>query len=259
MCPCKKTETVPNAPDGRAALASWHTGAASRVRRTPAAGWLCRQRVDVRCALELGRSHRPLWRWCAVGQYVVPVRVGWWLWALGVGLVLCLTVTGCVTIPQTPASEPRAGAMPEEKSLVAFTAVSAGHEHTCGVRTDGALACWGRNNSGQATPPEGTFATVSAGTLHTCGVRTDGTLDCWGWNRYGQVAPPGDIFATVSVGDGYTCGVRTDGTLDCWGWNTFGEATPPGGTFATVSAEISHTCGVRTDGTLVCWGSVVVG
>ena len=99
-----------------------------------------------------------------MGPYVVPVRIDWW--TLGIGLVLCLTVTGCITIPQTSASGSGAGAIPEEEGLVVFTAISAGYEHTCGVRMDGILDCWGSNEYGQATPPEGTFATVRIGKAH---------------------------------------------------------------------------------------------
>ena len=62
----------------------------------------------------------------------------------------------------------------------AFQQVSAGVDHTCGVRADGTLACWGRNDYGEATPPSGAFQEVSAGYAHTCGVRADGTLVCWG-------------------------------------------------------------------------------
>ena len=77
-----------------------------------------------------------------------------------------------------------------QASAGGFTQVSAGYLHTCGVRTDGTLACWGGNSDGQATPPDGTFTQVSAGYLHTCGVRTDGTLACWGRNDSGQATPP---------------------------------------------------------------------
>ena len=36
-----------------------------------------------------------------------------------------------------------------------FVSVSAGWGHSCGVRADGSVACWGRDRSGQSSPPEG--------------------------------------------------------------------------------------------------------
>ena len=62
-----------------------------------------------------------------------------------------------------------------------FDSVSAGSHHTCGVRSNGSVACWGWNESGQATPPAGSFVSVSAGGGHTCGVRSDGSVACWGY------------------------------------------------------------------------------
>ena len=59
-----------------------------------------------------------------------------------------------------------------------FASVTAGALHSCGVQTGGSLACWGYNDSGQATPPAGEFATVSGGGFHACGVRTDGSVSC---------------------------------------------------------------------------------
>jgi hypothetical protein len=66
------------------------------------------------------------------------------------------------------------------------------------VQTDGTVACWGRNDTGQASPPGGTFTQVSAGAAHSCGVRTDGTLACWGANDTGQASPPTGTFTQVS-------------------------------------------------------------
>src|SRR5688500_8763039 len=60
--------------------------------------------------------------------------------------------------------------------------VSAGGSHSCGVQTNGALACWGANELGQASPPAGTFTSVSAGDAHGCGIQTAGALACWGAN-----------------------------------------------------------------------------
>ena len=34
-----------------------------------------------------------------------------------------------------------------------FTAIDAGSHHTCGLRNDGGISCWGYNHLGQATPP----------------------------------------------------------------------------------------------------------
>ena len=61
-----------------------------------------------------------------------------------------------------------------------FTYVSAGVEHSCGVKTDESIVCWGSNTSGGATPPAGEFTSVSAGFSRTCGVKTDDSIVCWG-------------------------------------------------------------------------------
>ena len=153
-----------------------------------------------------------------------------------------------------------------QSPIKTFASVSAGGYHTCGVKSDSSVECWGFNEdgrgnvAGQATPPGGSFASVSAGGVHNCGVKADGSVECWGLNARGQATPPGGSFASVSAGFFHTCGVKTDGSVECWGLNedddgnVVGQATPPGGSFALVSAGGGHTCGVRTDGSVECWG-----
>ena len=136
-----------------------------------------------------------------------------------------------------------------------FTQVSSGGFHTCGVKSDDTLACWGQNNYGQATPPVGSFTQVSAGDWHTCGVKINGTLACWGHNVYGQATPPAGEFTQVGTGAYYSCGIKSDGTVACWGNNDYGQATPPTGTFTQVSAGGYHACGIKSDGAIVCWGN----
>ena len=135
-----------------------------------------------------------------------------------------------------------------------FVSVSAGGNHTCGVRSNGSAACWGGNWDGQSTPPTGSFAPVDAGLNHTCGVRSDGSVACWGENDDGQATPPAGSFLSVSAGSFHTCGVRSNGSVACWGDNEDGRATPPAGSFVSVSAGGFHTCGVRSNGSVACWG-----
>jgi hypothetical protein len=137
--------------------------------------------------------------------------------------------------------------------------VSAGGGHSCAVKLDTTIVCWGLNDHGQATAPSGTFKSVSAGSLHTCALRTDNTVACWGLNNDGEATAPSGTFASVSAGGTHTCGVRTDASVVCWGQNAGSPSyLPPAGTFASVSEGDSSgspfACGVRTTQVLACWG-----
>ena len=129
--------------------------------------------------------------------------------------------------------------------------VAAGAFHTCGVRLDHTLWCWGYNAQGQLGLGDTTFrftptrvgsatdwASVSTGYFHSCGVKVDHTLWCWGYNEYRQlglgvdsprlVSTPTQVgsaadWLEVSAGNWHTCAVKTDQTLWCWGANTAGE------------------------------------
>ena len=140
-----------------------------------------------------------------------------------------------------------------------FDSVSAGSVHTCGLRSDGSVVCWGNDEDGRATPPAATFVSISAGVNHTCGVRSDGSVACWGWDAHGRGTPPAGSFDSVSAGGAHTCGLRSDGSVACWGWDEYGRATPPAGSFVSVSAGGAHTCGLRSDGSVACWGDDFAG
>ena len=136
-----------------------------------------------------------------------------------------------------------------------YGTVSAGNYHTCAIRSDGAITCWGYNEYGQTDAPAGRFTAVSAGSWHTCAIRESGKIKCWGNNGDGQSDAPAGSFTAVSAGALYTCAIRENKEIECWGYNEYGQANAPAGSFTAVSAGWSHTCGLRESGALECWGT----
>lgn len=72
-----------------------------------------------------------------------------------------------------------------------FSRVATGQLHSCAVRSDGAIRCWGDNNArqlgdGGTAPTELTpiggmpWIYVAAGSTASCGIRMGGELFCWG-------------------------------------------------------------------------------
>ncbi|MBK5305972.1 MAG: tandem-95 repeat protein [Frankiaceae bacterium] len=155
----------------------------------------------------------------------------------------------------------------DPQPLTGVVQVAAGGSHSCALRTDTTVWCWGRNANGQlgdntttgrhlATqvklvddpdddPPD-TYLTgvkaVTAGERHTCALMAgaeDGKVRCWGANNLGQ------------LGDG-TTGERHLPKL---------ILTIPQGSGVTrnplavaLTAGTSHTCAIMDNASARCWG-----
>jgi alpha-tubulin suppressor-like RCC1 family protein len=179
-------------------------------------------------------------------------------------------------------------------ALTGATALTAGTNHTCALRRDGAAACWGYNSYRQlgfgdgdpepipqTVPGLGPVVALSAGGYHICALRQDFTVVCWGRNDYGQIGiPAGDDQPTpqtvaglfdvvaISAGSNHTCALRRDGAVACWGDNSDGQLgtgaigddqptpQPVSGLTQVValSAGSHHTCALQRSGTVACWG-----
>lgn len=142
-------------------------------------------------------------------------------------------------------------------AVLAPDGVSAGTAHTCAIRANGTIACWGDDSAGQLDEiPSGEFRAISAGGAHTCAIRGGGEVACWGDNSAGQLDEiPGGLFRAISAGGAHTCAIHGDGTLACWGDDSAGQLDDvPPGEYRAVSAGGAHTCAVRGDSELLCWG-----
>ena len=149
---------------------------------------------------------------------------------------------------------------------MSYTQVGAGADHTCGLRSDGSIVCWGYNNDGQITvpvlPAGVSYIQVSSGGQNNCALRSDGSIVCWGLNADGQntvpALPAGLSYTQVRVAGMEVCALRSDGSLVCWGNNTYGQTTvpalPAGLTYTQAISGGGYNCGLRSDGSLVCWG-----
>jgi hypothetical protein len=141
-----------------------------------------------------------------------------------------------------------------------FVAVAAGGLHGLGLKSDGSVVTWGRNESGQGDvpAPNTDFVAISAAWDHSMGLKTDGSIVLWGDNTYGQNTPPSPNtdFVAIADGGGYCLGLKSDGSIVAWGTNYWGEtAVPqPNSGFVAISAGYEHALGLKTDGTIVAWG-----
>ncbi|HWN68387.1 MAG TPA: chromosome condensation regulator, partial [Haliangium sp.] len=133
---------------------------------------------------------------------------------------------------------------------------AAGEKHTCALREDGRVRCWGTNDSGElgqghredigdnelpSSLPDVELGSramqIAAQDDHTCALLEDGAVRCWGQNRSGE------------LGQGHTQSIGDDelpASVD---------VVDVGGRVVEIAAGRYHTCALLEEGTLRCWGS----
>ncbi len=228
-------------------------------------------------------------------------------------------------VPLGAQAAPAAAAV--DVSAAGITVVS-GFHHSCVLKSDKTVACWGHNQRGQvgsnsdnATIPDADrfsaspvavpglidVASVTSGDTHTCALKIDGTVWCWGEGADGELGkdpltlggsdearyrPAAQqvsglpAIVAISAGSFHTCALSAANEVWCWGLNSsfqLGTADhtlhrdnvplpdPPGGTTTNyyvytptkvaglsnviaLDAGYDSTCAVLADGTARCWG-----
>ena len=103
--------------------------------------------------------------------------------------------------------------------------ISAGLSHTCAIKTDGTVQCWGQSTVPNDLVP---VSSICAGFgANTCAVKTDVTAQCLALNSAATVPADLGIVSSISAGYDYFCAVKTDGSIQCWGSDVSGESTVP--------------------------------
>ena len=161
----------------------------------------------------LRRSFRQTWL-CAL-----------WLFA-GLG--------GCDSDPAGPDNRPQP---PGE----GWSDVTLGFKHTCALRNDGVVFCWGENSAFQVSsdtvprtlaPERVTLpfvaTDVEVAEHGSCASDASGRYHCWGLNRAGRLGilqdtlwtptpMAGPSFESVRLGPVHSCGLEAGGQAHCWG------------------------------------------
>ena len=143
---------------------------------------------------------------------------------------------------------------PPKPRGVRFAQVSAGHDHTLAVGSDGHVYAWGDNSKGELgdgstinknTPVRitendaikgKTFIAVSAGTKFSVALASDGSVYTWGDNERGSLGN-GSItdssvpvkanlnvtITAISAGYSHAMALSSSGTIYTWGDNQYGQ------------------------------------
>lgn len=144
--------------------------------------------------------------------------------------------------------------------LTSAKTITAGGQHSCAVREDDTVWCWGDNGQGQlgtgttdesplpvAVDTSGGYpggSILSAGLQHTCTRDTTGAAWCWGdgddrrlGNGFTQDARSPtlvndiDTVTRIAAGATHSCAIDVGGAAWCWGRGTDGQlgsgSTPP--------------------------------
>ena len=148
------------------------------------------------------------------------------------------------------------GEMFKDVGILGALGLGLGSSHSCAIKADSTVACWGFSHRGQAgvlppfdcstescvvgvtdVPNLGGVTRLALGASHSCAATADGFAYCWGDNQAGQLGinsqgPGGPtpvivrtLFAGIPISNvvdmaasgNSTCALRDPGGLYCWG------------------------------------------
>lgn len=140
-------------------------------------------------------------------------------------------------------------------------AISAGGDHTVGLKKDGTVVAAGYAGAEKCDVHRWSGITaISAGRNYTVGLKRDGTVIATDvpngliFDGHYDVGSWSDVVA-ISAGIDHTVGLKNDGTVVAVGENEKGQCDVGGwNSIIAVSTGVRHTVGLKSDGTVVIAG-----
>lgn len=173
-----------------------------------------------------------------------------------------------------------------------ITQLAVGGKHSCVLKSDDKVRCWGENFDGQIgngntvdqpapvdVPGLTGVTNLGLGGRHSCAVVAGGAVKCWGENLDGQLGNGANsqvitpVFVSgltgatqVVGGDKSTCAIVAAGAVKCWGDNIFGGLGNNSQVDSNVPVDVVGLTGVTqlsssglrwcalVAGDVKCWG-----
>ena len=130
-------------------------------------------------------------------------------------------------------------------------AIATGKRHSCALREDGTIACWGMDNEfGLFGETESEFQetdfpvpiqvtditdamAIATGEEHSCALHQNGEISCWGYNLWGR------------LGNGQSGAEESDTPVEVAGISNA----------KNIAAGLLDTCVLLESGSISCWGN----
>ena len=145
---------------------------------------------------------------------------------------------------------------------VAEMQVSAGDNHTLGLKTDGTVLAIGDNLDGRCDVSSwANIKQIFAGDNHSVGLANDGSVVAVGRNMEGQCnVSSWTNIKQIAAGNYHTVGLNNSGTVVAIGQNVQGQGNVASWSdIIQVAAGWHHTVGLKTGGTIVTVGDNTYG
>lgn len=160
--------------------------------------------------------------------------------------------------------------IPGKVSLTGVAKVKVHRNHSCALKLDGTVWCWGRNEYGQlgnaltvesAAPVRATefgnsVVDLALGQFTTCALQGNKTVSCVGEGLEGRLGNEVGTNSTTAVSvsgltqveklvgsDYHFCALKADHTAWCWGMGWYGQLGQGDGNYATVPVQMKNNTG----------------